>query len=542
MTRPVSRRIAQEDVTDSVCDALQFISHQHPPDFVQAMRRAHEAETPGPAKAAMAQILINSKLAASAGRPLCQDTGVAQVFLRVGVGAVFVRRDGATPRGLQAVIDEAVRRAYTDPANPLRASMVRDPLGVRSNTRDNTPAIVSSEIVDGDLVEAIVVAKGGGGDVKARFATLNPSDSVADWVVREIPGMGAGWCPPGVLGIGVGGSPEQAMLLAKRALLEPIDIDELRARGAEGADEELRLELHRRINELGVGAQGLGGLTTVLDVKVATAPCHAATIPVALVPNCAATRYARLVFDGTGPARLEAASPDLWAGIPDRFVAEDARPVDLDRLDAAQVARWRVGQTLLLSGRVLTARDAAHKRLHDLMASGRALPLDLRGRVVYYVGPVDPVPGEAVGPAGPTTATRMDDFVEPMLGRAGILAMIGKAERGPRAIASIREHRAAYLAAVGGAAYLLSKAIRSARVVAFDDLGMEAVHEFELKDFPVTVAVDSTGASIHRVVPIRPAAPDADDASATGSAALATPVSLVDRRSSLSTTTLGDTP
>ncbi len=512
----MARRIAQEDLADSVCDALQFISHHHPPDFVRAMRRAHEAELPGPAKAAIAQILINSKLAAAAHRPLCQDTGVVQVFLRIGVGAVFVRRDGLEPEGLQDVIDGAVRRAYTDLASPLRASMVSDPLGARTNTRDNTPAIVYSEIVVGDSLEATVVAKGGGGDVKARFATLNPSDSVADWIVQQIPDMGAGWCPPGVLGIGVGGSPEQAMLLAKRSLLEPIDIDELRKRGAHGADEQLRLELHGRINELGVGAQGLGGLTTVLDVKVATAPCHAATIPVALVPNCAATRYVRLVLDGTGPAVLDVPAPDLWDGIPDTFTPPDAQPVDLERLDQAQVAGWRVGQTLLLSGRVLTARDAAHKRLADLMTQQRPLPVDLRGRVVYYVGPVDPVRGEAVGPAGPTTATRMDAFVEPMLARGGILAMIGKAERGPLAIASIRTHRAAYLAAVGGAAYLLSKAIRSARVVAFEDLGMEAIHEFELQDFPVTVAVDSTGASIHRVVPIRLAPPMEREPAAPG--------------------------
>ncbi len=499
----MARPIAQEDLEDSVCDALQFISHHHPPDFVRAMRRAYDAETPGPAKAAIAQILINSKLAAAAHRPLCQDTGVVQVFLRVGAGVVFVRRDGRALQGLQDVIDGAVRRAYSDPANPLRASMVVDPLGTRTNTRDNTPAIVYSEIVGGDLLEATVVAKGGGGDVKARFATLNPSDSVADWIVQQIPEMGAGWCPPGVLGVGVGGSPEQAMLLAKRSLFDPIDIDELRRRGADGADERLRLELHRRINELGVGAQGLGGLTTVLDVKVAAAPCHAATIPVALVPNCAATRYARLELDGTGPARLDLPSPDLWDGIPDTFVVKDAEPVDLERLDRTQVANWLVGQTLLLSGRVLTARDAAHKRLRDLMMLDKPLPLDLRGRVVYYVGPVDPVRGEAVGPAGPTTATRMDPFVETMLAGAGIVAMIGKAERGPLAIASIRKHRAAYLVAVGGAAYLLSKTIRSARVVAFDDLGMEAIHEFELRDFPVTVAVDSTGASIHRVMPIR---------------------------------------
>jgi fumarate hydratase class I len=500
----MTRQIAQEDLADSVHEALQFISHHHPPDFVHALRRAHDAETHAPAKAALAQILINSKLAALGRRPLCQDTGVVQVFLRIGVGVQFARRDGVAPQALQKVIDGAVHRAYTDPVNPLRASMVRDPLGERRNTRDNTPGIVQCELVDGDTLEVLVVAKGGGGDVKARFATLNPSDSVAEWVLDQLPGMGAGWCPPGVLGIGIGGSPEQAMLLAKQSLFDPIDIDELRARGAADVGEALRLGLHERANALGIGAQGLGGLSAVLDVKLRTAPCHAATIPVALVPNCAATRYVRFTLDGSGPARFELPSPDLWDGIPDRFEAPDALRVDLDQLDRAMVGAWRVGQTLLLSGRVLTARDAAHKRLVGLLGAGQPLPVDLRGRVVYYVGPVEPVHGEAVGPAGPTTSTRMDKFTETLLSQTGLLAMIGKAERGPEAIASIRLHGAAYLAAVGGAAYLLSKAIRSARVVAFDDLGMEAIHEFELKDFPVTVAVDSTGRSIHRFETMRP--------------------------------------
>jgi fumarate hydratase class I len=408
---------------------------------------------------------------------------------------------------LQTVIDDAVRRAYLDPQNPLRASMVRDPLGTRRNTRDNTPAIVHADIVDGDLLEVLVVAKGGGGDVKARFATLNPSDSVADWVVEQLPGMGAGWCPPGVLGIGIGGSPEQAMLLAKLSLFEPIDIDELQRRGAAGAEEALRLELHRRINALGIGAQGLGGLSTVLDVKVATAPCHAATIPVALVPNCAATRFVRFTLDGSGPAVFQAADASLWAGIPDRFAMPEAVAVDLDRLDRQTVASWQAGQTLLLSGRVLTARDAAHKRLVDLVERGERLPIDLEGRAIYYVGPVDPVGDEAVGPAGPTTATRMDKFVDTILSRCGVLAMIGKAERSGQTISDIRRHGAAYLAAVGGAAYLLSKSIRAARVVAFDDLGMEAIHEFELRDFPVTVAVDSRGRTVYRFVEARESSP-----------------------------------
>jgi fumarate hydratase, class I len=398
---------------------------------------------------------------------------------------------------LQRVADEAVRRAYLDRANPLRATMVGDPLGRRLNTRDNTPALVHCELVEGDGLELLVVAKGGGGDVKARFATLNPSDSVADWVLEQLPGMGAGWCPPGVLGIGIGGSPEQAMLSAKLSLFDPIDIDLLRTRGPADAGEALRLDLHQRINVLGIGAQGLGGLATVLDVKVRTAACHAATMPVALIPNCAATRYLRLQLDGTGPAAIEEPSPELWAGIPDRFDADDATRVDLDRLDREQVAHWRAGQVLLLSGRVLTARDAAHKRLVDLLAKGQALPVSLQGRVIYYVGPVEAVGDEAVGPAGPTTATRMDKFVETLLSRTGLLAMIGKAERGPQAVAAIRQHGAASLVATGGAAYLLSKAIRAARVVAFEDLGMEAIHEFQLADFPVTVAVDSTGRSVH---------------------------------------------
>jgi fumarate hydratase class I len=493
-------RIFQEDLADSIADALQYVSVHHPPDFVEALKRAHAAESHPPARAAIGQLLINSRLAAAGRRPICQDTGVAQLFLRVGMGVRFERRDGEAPWSLQRVVDEATRRAYNLPANPLRATMVADPLGRRANTRDNTPAIVQCELVEGDGVAATVVAKGGGGDVKARFATLNPSDSVADWVVEQLPGMGAGWCPPGVIGVGIGGSPEQAMLLAKQSLFKEIDIDLVRARGATTAEEALRLDLFERINALAIGAQGLGGAHTVLDVKVASAPCHAATIPVALVPNCAATRYARLRLDGSGPVTLPLPSPRLWDGIPDRFDDAGAVRVDVDRLDRDMVASWRVGQTLLLSGTVLTARDAAHKRLVDLLARGAPLPVDLRGRIVYYVGPVDPVGDEAVGPAGPTTATRMDKFVEPLLAQTGLLAMIGKAERGTQAIASIKRHRAAYLAATGGAAYLLSRAIRSARVVAFEDLGMEAIREFVLDDFPVTVAVDAAGRTIHRFV------------------------------------------
>lgn len=491
------RTLEQQALQDSIAHALQFISHHHPPDFVHALRRAWEAETHAPARAALAQLLINSRLASEGRRPLCQDTGVVQVFLRVGVGLHFSRRDGQPLQGLQALVNQAAHQAYGDPTNPLRASMVQDPLGLRTNTGDNTPAVVFCELTEGDELEVLVVAKGGGGDVKARFATLNPSDSVADWVLSQIPGMGAGWCPPGVIGVGIGGSPEQAMLMAKQALFTPIDIDELKARGASHAVEALRLDLHGRINQLGIGVQGLGGQNTVLDVKVAAAPCHAATIPVALVPNCAATRYVRFKLDGPQPKVFEPAPRALWAGLPEHFAAPEALRVDLDQLDPAQVRQWRTGQTLLLSGRVLTARDAAHKRLVDRIAAGLPLPVDLRGRAIYYVGPVEAVGAEAVGPAGPTTATRMDKFVDTLLGATGLLVMIGKAERGAAAIQAIRRHGAAYLAAVGGAAYLLSKAIVSARVVAFDDLGMEAIHEFQLQDFPVTVAVDSQGHTIH---------------------------------------------
>ena len=490
-------RIAQEDLIASLAQAFQFVSHHHPPDFVRALRRALATETHAPARAAIEQLLVNSRLSALGRRPLCQDTGVGQVFLRVGCGVQFFRCDGAQPWSLQAVADAGVRRAYRDPVNPLRATMVSDPLGRRINTRDNTPAVVHCDIVEGDALEMLVVAKGGGGDVKARFATLEPSDSVADWVIAQLPGMGAGWCPPGTLGIGIGGAPEQAMLLAKLSLFDSIDMDLLQARGAHDAEEALRLQVYERANALGIGAQGLGGTSAVLDVKLRTAPCHAATIPVALIPNCAATRYVRFTLDGSGPAHIEEPSPSLWEGIADRFDMPGAVRVDIDRLSADEVRQWRIGQTLLLSGRVLTARDAAHKRLVDLLACGQPLPVDLRGRVIYYVGPVDAVGDEAVGPAGPTTATRMDRFVEPLMAQAGLLAMIGKAERGSDAIAAIARHGGAYLSATGGAAYLLSKAIRAARVLAFEDLGMEAIHEFELEDFPVTVAVDSRGRTIH---------------------------------------------
>lgn len=491
--------ICQEDLVDSIAAALQFISHTHPPDFVRALRRAHDAETHAPARAAMAQMLVNSRLAAAGQRPLCQDTGVVQVFVRLGMGVSFVRRDGRALASLQTLANDATRLAYLDPDNPLRATMVADPLGARTNTRANTPATVQVELVEGDDLALLVVAKGGGGDVKARFTTLTPGERVADWVLDQLPGMGAGWCPPGVLGVGIGGTPEQAMLLAKMSLFDPIDIDLLRARGADSPEETLRLDLHDRINALGIGAQGLGGLATVLDVKVRTAPCHAATLPVALVPNCAATRYVNFRLDGRGPAVFEPPDPSLWDGIGDRFDAGPGRRVDLDRLRGEDVATWRLGEVLLLSGRVLTARDAAHRRLVELLDRGDDLPVSLRGRVVYYVGPVSAVNDEAVGPAGPTTANRMDRFLEPLMARAGLLATIGKAERGHAAAEAIGRSGGAYLVATGGAAYLLARSIRSARVLAFEELGMEAIHEFELKDFPVTVAIDSRGRCIHRI-------------------------------------------
>jgi fumarate hydratase class I len=500
--------IAQEDIEDGVADALQYISCFHPPDFVRALRRAWEVETSRPAREAMLQLLVNSRLSAEGRRPICQDTGLAQVYFRVGVEARFHRRDGQRLQTPQAMADRATRRAYTNKTNPLRATVVADPLGERRNTGDNTPAVISCEWVEGAEIEILVVAKGGGGDIKARFATLNPSDDLAGWIIGQVPGMGAGWCPPGVLGVGIGGTPEVAMALAKRSLFTPIDMAELKARGARSSEERLRVELHERINALGIGAQGLGGLTTVLDVKVACAPVHAAALPVALVPNCAATRFLRFSLNGTGPLQLRPPPAELWDGIAQQFSCGSARRVNLDVLDHAAMQTWQAGDTLLLSGRVLTARDAAHKRLIDLIGKGEPLPVDLRGRVIYYVGPVDAVADETVGPAGPTTATRMDKFVETLLAHTGLLAMIGKAERGPAALASIRRHRAAYLSATGGAAYLLARSIVSAKVLAFNDLGMEAIREFTLQDFPVTVAVDPAGNSVYRHFALEKLAPD----------------------------------
>ncbi|MEI2416505.1 fumarate hydratase [Orrella sp. JC864] len=494
------RCVYAEDIEASLCNALQAASHTHPPDFVQALKAAHACETQPAARQALLQLLVNSKLSARARRPVCQDTGVVHVYARLGMD-LRIRHAGAGPTpSLQAIADRAVARAYTEPANPLRASMISDPLGLRRNTGDNTPAVLHVELAEGDGLSLTVAAKGGGGDAKARYAMLRPSDSVADWVVSQLPGMGAGWCPPGVLGLGVGGTPEQAMMLAKRALFSPIDMPALRRRGPADATERLRLQVYERVNALGIGAQGLGGDTTVLDVKVLAAPSHAALLPVALLPNCAATRYVSFDMPADGPASFPAPDPALWHGIPDALPPEaGGTPVNLDTLDGREVAGWRAGQTLRLSGKLLTGRDAAHQRLAALLERGEPLPVDLRGRTLYYVGPVDPVAGEAVGPAGPTTSARMDKFLPRLLAETGLLATIGKAERSEQAVAAIARHGAAYLSAVGGAAYLVSRAITAARVVAFADLGMEAIYEFEVRDMPVTVAIDARGGVAHKV-------------------------------------------
>ena len=488
--------IREEDIVGSIADALQYIAVYHPPSFVKALADAYACEESPAAKDAIGQILVNSRLSAFGRRPICQDTGTVNAFVKVGMGARI-----ATSRSLQELVDEGVRRAYTHPDNPLRASIVSDPLGQRRNTGDNTPAVVHVEMVAGEAVTITVAAKGGGSENKSRFTNLAPAVSVADWVVSTLETLGAGWCPPGLLGIGVGGSVEKSMVMAKEVLLEKIDMPELIRRGPANAVEELRLEIYDRVNALGIGAQGLGGLTTVVDVKVRTFPCHAASKPVGLIPQCAADRYVTFTLDGSGRAVLTPPDPSLWPVIAEDPQAAPARRVDLDRLTRVEVATWRAGETILLSGRMLTGRGAAHKRMADLMARGEPLPVDLRDRAIYYVGPVDAVRDEAVGPAGPTTSTRMDGFTDALLERTGLLVMIGKAERGPETVRSIARHGAAYLIAVGGAAYLVSKAIRSARVLAFSDLGMEAIHEFVVEDMPVTVAVDSLGTSIHQVGP-----------------------------------------
>ncbi len=489
--------IKQQDFIDSIFDALQFISYYHPLDFVQAMSAAYEREESAAAKDAIAQILINSRMAAEGHRPLCQDTGIVTCFVKIGMK---VQWEGEMT--VQQMVDEGTRRAYTFPDNPLRLSVLADPAGKRINTRDNTPAVVHIEMVPGDKVEVLIAAKGGGSENKSKLAMLNPSDSVVDWVLKTVSELGAGWCPPGMLGIGIGGTVEKAALMAKESLMDEIDIQDLIARGPSCTEEELRIELFQKINQLGIGAQGLGGVTTVLDVKIKSAPTHAVSLPVAIIPNCAATRHIHFTLDGSGPAELVPPSLDAWPEIQWEG-AKQARRVQLDGITKEEISSWKVGETLLISGTILTGRDAAHKRIQDLLAAGKPLPegVDFRGKFIYYVGPVDPVRDEVVGPAGPTTSTRMDKFSETMLGEAGLFGMIGKSERGPTAITAIKQHQAAYLMAVGGAAYLVSKAIKKARKVAFEDLGMEAIYEFEVVDMPVTVAVDSQGNNVHEIGP-----------------------------------------
>ncbi|NSL56965.1 fumarate hydratase [Uliginosibacterium aquaticum] len=487
--------IKQADLIDSVAAALQYISYYHPVDYIKGLARAYEMEASPAAKDAMAQILINSRMCAEGHRPICQDTGIVTVFLKVGMN---VQWEGFTG-SLEDAINEGVRRAYNHPDNKLRASVLADPAGKRTNTRDNTPAVINMSIVPGDKVDVIVAAKGGGSEAKSKFAMLNPSDSIVDWVLKTVPTMGAGWCPPGMLGIGIGGTAEKAMLLAKEALMEPIDILDLIARGPSNRAEELRIELYEKVNALGIGAQGLGGLTTVLDVKILDYPTHAANLPVAMIPNCAATRHAHFELDGSGPVYLDPPSLEDWPSL--TYDASKGKRVNLDTVTREEVASWKPGDVLLLNGKMLTGRDAAHKRMTDMLNKGEKLPVDLAGKFIYYVGPVDPVAGEVVGPAGPTTATRMDKFTEQVLAETGLLGMIGKSERGPVAIEAIKKHQSVYLMAVGGAAYLVSKAIKAARVLAFEDLGMEAIYEFTVQDMPVTVAVDSTGISVHETGP-----------------------------------------
>src|ERR1700752_5103085 len=491
--------IRQEDFIASVAGALQYISYYHPADYIRSLAKAYEKEESLAAKDAMAQILINSRMCAEGHRPICQDTGVVNVFVKLGMDVRFEADPGENPLDLQEMADEGVRRAYLDPDNKLRASMQSDPAGARKNTRDNTPAAVNVELVRGDKVEITVAAKGGGSEAKSKFAMLNPSDSVAEWVLKTVPTMGAGWCPPGMLGIGIGGTAEKAMLLAKQSLMDPIDIQELIARGPKTTAEKLRVELYDKVNRLGIGAQGLGGLTTVLDVKVLDPAAQAAKLPVALIPNCAATRHAHVVLDGSGPAYLDPPDLEDWPKL--TYDVSNARRVNLDTVTRAEAATWKPGEVLLLSGKLLTGRDAAHKRMTDTLNRGEKLPVDFRDRFIYYVGPVDPVREEVVGPAGPTAATRMDKLPRQMLSETGLLGMVGKAEGGPAAIEAIREFGAVYLMAVGGAAYLVSKAIYGARRLAFDDLGMEGIYEFDVKDMPVTVAVDSKGTSVHQTGP-----------------------------------------
>jgi fumarate hydratase, class I len=489
--------IREDDFVQSVADALQFISYYHPIDYIEHLGRAYEREQSPAAKDAIAQILTNSRMCAEGHRPLCQDTGIVNVFLKVGMDVRWEGFDGS----LEDAINEGVSKGYLNSDNVLRASVVSPPEFGRKNTKDNTPAVISVQIVPGNTVEVMVAAKGGGSENKSKFVMLNPSDSIVDWVMKTVPTMGAGWCPPGILGIGIGGTAEKAMLMAKESLMDDIDMYELLQRGPRTDEEKLRVELYEKVNALGIGAQGLGGLTTVLDIKIRMYPTHAASKPVAMIPNCAATRHAHFVLDGSGPAYLDPPPLDSWPNVNWQPDAQQSTRVNLDKLTKDEVASWKPGQTLLLNGKMLTGRDAAHKRIQDMLAKGEKLPVDFTNRVIYYVGPVDPVRDEVVGPAGPTTSTRMDKFTEMMLSQTGLIAMIGKAERGPAAIEAIKKHRSAYLMAVGGAAYLVAKAIKGARTVAFADLGMEAIYEFDVRDMPVTVAVSADGTSVHQTGP-----------------------------------------
>jgi len=488
--------IKESDLIESVADALQYISYYHPMDYIRALGAAYEAEQGPAAKDAIAQILTNSRMCAEGHRPICQDTGIVTVFIKWGQQCLL-----ESDRSLQEVVDEGVRRAYLHPENRLRASILRDPAFSRQNTRDNTPCVLNVEMVPGHHVDVQVAAKGGGSENKSKFKMMNPSDNIVDWVLEMIPQMGAGWCPPGMLGIGIGGTAEKAMTLAKESLMGDIDMAQLKARGPQNDIERLRIEIFDKVNALGIGAQGLGGLATILDVKILDYPTHAASKPVAMIPNCAATRHAHFHLDGSGPAYLEPPSLDEWPKV-EWTPSKEAIRVDLDTLTPEIVASWKPGDRLLLNGKMLTGRDAAHKRIQDMLAKGEQLPVSFKGRVIYYVGPVDPVREEVVGPAGPTTATRMDKFTEMMLAETGLIAMVGKAERGPVAIEAIRKHKAAYLMAVGGAAYLVARAIKGAKVVGFEDLGMEAIYEFDVKDMPVTVAVDAAGESVHHTAPL----------------------------------------
>ena len=487
--------IRQDDFIQSVADSLQYISYYHPTDFIKAVNEAYENEESPAAKDAMAQILINSRMCAEGHRPICQDTGIVTVFLKIGMNVQWDAK-----MSVADMVNEGVRQAYNNPDNVLRASILADPAGARKNTKDNTPAVIHYEMVEGDTVDVHIAAKGGGSENKSKMVMLNPSDSIVDWVLKTVPTMGAGWCPPGMLGLGIGGTAEKAMVLAKESLMDPIDIHELQKRGPNNRIEELRLELFDKVNALGIGAQGLGGLTTVVDIKIKDYPTHAASLPVAMIPNCAATRHAHFVLDGSGVADLPVPKLEDWPEI-SLAGGDSAKRVNLDTVTPEEVQSWQPGDTLLLSGTLLTGRDAAHKRMVDMIAKGEQLPVDFKGKFIYYVGPVDPVRDEVVGPAGPTTSTRMDKFTEIMLDKTGLLGMVGKAERGPTAVEAIKKHKAVYLMAVGGAAYLVSKAIRKSRIVAFEELGMEAIHEFVVEDMPVTVAVDSGGTSVHNTAP-----------------------------------------